>query len=105
MIPSLLNLSCVLFVSLHEPILQQLSASSFQLLKTAELFFPHSARLSHEVIGDCTAAWIGRMLGTEVGINSSFVALIATELVSIAIPWLLLPLEVGVNRHGQKKQY
>ena len=32
--------------------------------------------------------------------NSCFVALIATELVSIGIPWLLLPPEVGVNRHG-----
>ena len=37
----------------------------------------------------------------EVGVNSSFVALIATESVSVAIPWPLLPLEVGVNRHGQ----
>ena len=44
--------------------------------------------------------WEGK-LGTEVGVNSSFVALIATESVSIAIPWLLLPPEVGVNRHGQ----
>ena len=35
----------------------------------------------------------------EVGVNSSFVALIATESVSIAVPWLLLPPEVGVNRH------
>ena len=30
-------------------------------------------------------------------------ALIATESVSIAIPWLLLSPEVGVNRHGQNK--
>ena len=43
---------------------------------------------------------MGRKLGTEVGVNSSFVALIATESVSIAIPWLLLRPEVGVNRHG-----
>ena len=34
-----------------------------------------------------------KMFGTEVGVNSSFVALIATDLVSIAIPWLLLPPE------------
>ena len=27
-------------------------------------------------------------------------ALIATESVSIALSWLLLPPEVGVNRHG-----
>ena len=40
---------------------------------------------------------MGRKLGTD---NSCFVALIATESVSIAIPWPLLPLEVGVNRHG-----
>ena len=32
--------------------------NSFQLLKTAELFFLHSARLSHDVIGDFTAAYI-----------------------------------------------
>ena len=46
---------------------------------------------------------MGRKLGPgmEVGVNSSFVALIATESVSIAIPWPLLPPEVGVNRHGQ----
>ena len=43
---------------------------------------------------------MGRKLGKKVGVNSSFVALIATELVSIAIPWPLLPLEGGVNRHG-----
>ena len=43
--------------------------------------------------------WGGKP-GTKVGVNNSFVALIATESVSIAIPWLLLPLEVGVNRHG-----
>ena len=43
--------------------------------------------------------WEGKP-GTEVGVNSCFVALIATESVSIAIPWLLLPPEVGVNRHG-----
>ena len=42
----------------------------------------------------------GEKPGTEVGVNSSFVALIATESVSIAIPWLLFPSEVGVNRHG-----
>ena len=35
--------------------------------------------------------------------NSCFVALIATESVSTAIPWLLLPPEVGVNRHGLYK--
>ena len=51
-------------------------------------------------MGDCTAAQMGRKLGTEVDVNSSFVALIATESVSTAIPWLLLPPEVGVNRHG-----
>ena len=39
----------------------------------------------------------------EVGVNSSFVALIATESVSIAILWLLLPPEVGVNKHGLEK--
>ena len=43
---------------------------------------------------------MGRKFGTEVGVNSSFVALIATESVSIALSWLLLPPEVGVNRHG-----
>ena len=43
---------------------------------------------------------MGRKLGTEVGVNSSFVALIPTESVSIAILWLLLPPKVGVNRHG-----
>ena len=32
------------------------TASCFQPLKTAELFFLHSASLSHDVIGDCTAA-------------------------------------------------
>ena len=37
----------------------------------------------------------------EVGVISCSVALIATESVSIVIPWLLLPPEVGVNRHGQ----
>ena len=36
----------------------------------------------------------------EVSVNSCFVALIATELVPIAILWLLLSPEVGVNRHG-----
>ena len=41
-----------------------------------------------------------RKLGTEVGVNSCLVALIATESVSIALSWLLLPPEVGVNRHG-----
>ena len=51
-------------------------------------------------MGYCTAAQMGRKFGTEVGVNSSFVALIATESVSIAIPWPLLPPEVGVNRHG-----
>ena len=44
---------------------------------------------------------MGGKLGTEVGVNSSFVALNATKSVSIAIPWPLLPPEVGVNRHGQ----
>ena len=53
-----------------------------------------SHRLSH---ANCTA---GRKLGTEVGVNSCLVALIATESVSIALSWLLLPPEVGVNRHG-----
>ena len=43
--------------------------------------------------------WEGKP-GTEVSVNSCFVALIATESVSIAIPWLLLPPEVGVNRHS-----
>ena len=43
---------------------------------------------------------MGKKLGMEVGVNSAFVALIATESVSIAIPWPLLPPEVGVNRHG-----
>ena len=45
----------------------------------------------------------GEKPGTEVGVNSSFVALITTESVSIAILWLLLPPEVGVNRHGLEK--
>ena len=44
---------------------------------------------------------MGRKAGTEVGVNSCLVALIATESVSIALQWLLLPPEVGVNRHGQ----
>ena len=44
---------------------------------------------------------MGRKPGTEVGVNSSFVALIATESVSIAILWPILPPEVDVNRHGQ----
>ena len=43
---------------------------------------------------------MGRKAGTEVGVNSCLVALIATESVSIALQWLLLPPEVGVNRHG-----
>ena len=43
------------------------------------------------------------MPATEVSVNSSFVALIASESVSIVIPWLLLPPEVGVNRHGLVK--
>ena len=43
---------------------------------------------------------MGRKAGTEVGVNSCLVALIATESVSIALSWLLLPPEVGVNRHG-----
>ena len=43
---------------------------------------------------------MGGKLGTEVGVNNCFVTLIATESVSIAIPWPLLPLEVSVNRHG-----
>ena len=49
--------------------------NSFQFLKTAELFFLSSA---HGLIGDCTAAQMGGKLGTEVGVNSSIVALIAT---------------------------
>ena len=53
-----------------------------------------SHRLSH---ANCTA---GRKLETEVGVNSCLVALIATETVSIALLWRLLPPEVGVNRHG-----
>ena len=44
---------------------------------------------------------MGRKAGTEVGVNCCLVALIATESVSIALQWLLLPPEVGVNRHGQ----
>ena len=43
---------------------------------------------------------MGRKAGTEVGVNSCSVAFIATESVSIALSWLLLPPEVGVNRHG-----
>ena len=43
---------------------------------------------------------MGRKLGTEVGVNSTFVALIATKSVSIAIQWPLLPQEVGVNRQA-----
>ena len=46
---------------------------------------------------------MGRKAGTEVGVNSCLVALIATESVSIALQWLLLPPEVGVNRYGQIK--
>ena len=46
---------------------------------------------------------MGRKTGTEVGVNSCLVALIATESpVSIALSWLLLPPEVGVSRPGQK---
>ena len=41
---------------------------------------------------------MGRKAGMEVGVNSCLVALIATESVSIALQWLLLPPEVGVNR-------
>ena len=55
-----------------------------------------SNKLSH---ANCT---VGRKLGTEVGVNSCLVALVARESVSIALSWLLLPPEVGVNRHGQK---
>ena len=40
---------------------------------------------------------MGRKAGTEVGVNSCLVALIATKSVSIALQWLLLPLEFGVN--------
>ena len=58
------------------------------------VFLSASHRLSH---ANCT---VGRKLGTEVGVNSCLVALIATESVSIALSWLLLPPEVGVNRHG-----
>ena len=47
---------------------------------------------------------MGRKAGTEVGVNSCLVAFIATESVSIALSWLLLPPEVGVNRHGQKQK-
>ena len=43
---------------------------------------------------------MGRKAGTVVGVNSCLVALVATESVSIAISWLLLPPEVGVDRHG-----
>ena len=43
---------------------------------------------------------MGRKAGTEVGVNSCLVAFIATESVSIALSWLLLPPEVGINRHG-----
>ena len=43
---------------------------------------------------------MGRKAGTEVGVNSCLMALIATKSVSIALLWLLLPPEVGVNRHG-----
>ena len=48
---------------------------------------------------------MGRKAGTEVGVNSCLVALIATESVSIALQWLLLPPEVGVNRHRSVKPY
>ena len=34
---------------------------------------------------------MGRKAGTEVGVNSCLVAVIATESVSIAVWWLLLP--------------
>ena len=44
---------------------------------------------------------VGRKAGTEVGVNNCLVALIANESVSIALSRLLLPPEVGVNRHGQ----
>ena len=37
--------------------------------------------------------WEGKP-GTKVSVNSCFVALIATESVSIVIPWLLLPPQV-----------
>ena len=40
--------------------------------------------------------WAGKP-ATEVGVNSCLVAVIATESVSIALLWLLLLPEVGVN--------
>ena len=47
--------------------------------------------------------WRQREGGRWVGVNSCWVALIATESVSIAFLWLLLPPEVGVNRHGHTR--
>ena len=68
------------------------TAFSFSNYGTPVLSASH--RPSH---ANCTT---GRKLGTEVGVNSYLVALIATESVSIALSWLLLPPEVGVNRHS-----
>ena len=47
--------------------------------------------------------WRWREGGRWVGVNSCLVGLITTESVSITFLWLLLPPEVGVNRHGQSK--
>ena len=65
-----------------------------QLLEITGLLSFLQVRVSH---ANCT---VWRKLATEVGVNSCLVALIATESVSIALSWLLLPPEVGVNRHG-----
>ena len=53
-------------------------------------------RLSHDVIGNCAVAWMGRKPGTEVVVNSCKCN--AIELVSIVLSWPLLPPKVSVNR-------
>ena len=70
-----------------------------QLSMTFALCLPSAYRF----IGDWTIAWrtaVGGKASNEGRVNSCLVALIATESVSIALSWLLLPPEVGVNRHG-----
>ena len=74
---------------------QRIAPSRGLILRVHPTSVYTSHRLSHT---NCT---VGRKVGTEVGVNSCLVALIATESVSIAFSWLLLPPEVGFNRHGQ----
>ena len=88
---SLLHVSCLLLMFTAQFIYDRIHAAS-RNYGTPVLSASH--RVSH---ANCT---VWRKLGTEVGVNSCLVALIATESVSIALSWLLLPPEVGVNRHG-----